>query len=151
MKTLRGGIHFGECAAIPDLNLCRSDVDASAVDPGKLKRKIDFRLVPSLDLLYLMNSLDPGSIRVRSVSTSYQPLRLGRSSRTACRRTYASRISSTSRSFRGSVVLPLPSSTGLSVLIHSNKVSSDLALKFLFVSMVFFHRTRLGSPNGKPL
>ncbi len=30
----------------PDLNLYRSGVDTSAIDPGKLKRNIDFRLVP---------------------------------------------------------------------------------------------------------
>jgi len=58
----------------PDPNLYRSDVDTSTVDLGKLKRKIDFRLVPWLALLYLMNFLDRGSIgnaRVRSVSTFY--------------------------------------------------------------------------------
>jgi len=36
-----------------DLNLYRSNLDTSAVDPGKLKRKIDFGLVPWLALLYL--------------------------------------------------------------------------------------------------
>ncbi|KAI9454442.1 MFS general substrate transporter [Russula earlei] len=44
------------------LCLYRPDVDISAVDPRKLKRKIDFRLVPWLTLLYLMNFLDRGSI-----------------------------------------------------------------------------------------
>ncbi len=83
----------------PDPNLYRSDVDTSAVDLGKLKRKIDFRLVPWLALLYLMHFLDRTSIgnaRVRSVSTWYPPLRLRRSSCMACRRTCESRISSTS-------------------------------------------------------
>ncbi len=38
------------------------EVDTSAIDPHKLKRKIDFRLLPWLTLLYLMNYLDRGSI-----------------------------------------------------------------------------------------
>jgi MFS family permease len=50
--------------AVPSLtpNLYRPQVDTSAIDPYKLKRKIDFRLVPWLTLLYLMNYLDRGSI-----------------------------------------------------------------------------------------
>jgi hypothetical protein len=50
-------------------SLYRPEVDTSAIDPHKLKRKIDFRLLPWLTLLYLMNYLDRGSIgnaRVRS-------------------------------------------------------------------------------------
>ncbi|KAF8481298.1 MFS general substrate transporter [Russula ochroleuca] len=49
---------------VPSLtpSLYRPDVDTSAVDPVKLKRKIDFRLLPWLTLLYLMNYLDRGSI-----------------------------------------------------------------------------------------
>ncbi|KAN0125051.1 Major facilitator superfamily domain containing protein [Russula decolorans] len=42
--------------------LYRPEVDTSAIDPHKLKRKIDFRLLPWLTLLYLMNYLDRGSI-----------------------------------------------------------------------------------------
>ena len=42
--------------------LYRPEVDTSAIDPHKLKRKIDFRLLPWLALLYLMNFLDRGSI-----------------------------------------------------------------------------------------
>ena len=38
------------------------EVDTSAIDPHKLKRKMDFRLLPWLTLLYLMNYLDRGSI-----------------------------------------------------------------------------------------
>ena len=44
-------------------------VDISAIDPHKLKRKIDFRLVPWLTLLYLMNFLDKGSIGNARVCT----------------------------------------------------------------------------------
>ncbi|KAI0274731.1 MFS general substrate transporter [Gloeopeniophorella convolvens] len=44
------------------LAVYRLDVDTSTVDPRKLKRKIDFRLIPWLALLYLMNFLDRGSI-----------------------------------------------------------------------------------------
>lgn len=43
-------------------SLYRPEVDTSAIDPHKLKRKIDFRLLPWLTLLYLMNYLDRGSI-----------------------------------------------------------------------------------------
>ncbi|KAH8997890.1 MFS general substrate transporter [Lactarius hatsudake] len=48
--------------AAADPNVYRPDIDISTVDPRKLKRKIDFRLVPWLGLLYLMNFLDRGSI-----------------------------------------------------------------------------------------
>jgi len=50
-------------------SLYRPEIDTSSIDPHKLKRKIDFRLLPWLTLLYLMNYLDRGSIgnaRVRS-------------------------------------------------------------------------------------
>ncbi|KAI0307925.1 MFS general substrate transporter [Multifurca ochricompacta] len=43
-------------------DLYRPDVDVSAIDRHRLKRKIDFRLLPWLALLYLMNFLDRGSI-----------------------------------------------------------------------------------------
>ena len=51
----------------------RSEVDTSAIDPHKLKRKIDFRLLPWLTLLYLMNSLDRGSIGNARVCTLCLP------------------------------------------------------------------------------
>ncbi|SRR6266702_2881758 len=78
----------------PDLNLYRPDVDTSAVDPRKLKRKIDLRLVPWLALLYLMNFLDRGSIGNARVCPSL-PVILSSTvtqahlsySCTACRRT----------------------------------------------------------------
>jgi hypothetical protein len=56
---------------VPSLtpSLYRPDVDTSAVDPVKLKRKIDFRLLPWLTLLYLMNYLDRGSIGNARVCT----------------------------------------------------------------------------------
>jgi len=53
--------------------LYRPEVDTSTIDPHKLKRKIDFRLLPWLTLLYLMNFLDRGSIgnaRVCTLHTS---------------------------------------------------------------------------------
>jgi|SRR6267154_2336099 len=43
-------------------SLHRPEVDISVVDPHKLKRKIDFRLLPWLALLYLVCILDRGSI-----------------------------------------------------------------------------------------
>jgi hypothetical protein len=43
-------------------SLYRPEVNTSAIDPHKLKRKIDFRLLPWLALLYLLNILDRGSI-----------------------------------------------------------------------------------------
>ncbi|KAI9454715.1 MFS general substrate transporter [Russula earlei] len=46
----------------PSLHLYCPEVDTLAVDPRKLKRKIDFRFLPLLTLLYLMNFLDRGSI-----------------------------------------------------------------------------------------
>ncbi|KAI0283389.1 MFS general substrate transporter [Russula aff. rugulosa BPL654] len=47
----------------PDLyDLYCPEVDISAIDPHKLKRKIDVQLLPWLTLLYLMNFLDRGSI-----------------------------------------------------------------------------------------
>jgi len=49
-------------------SLYRPEVDTSAIDPHKLKRKIDFRLLPWLTLLYLMNFLDRGSIGNARVS-----------------------------------------------------------------------------------
>ena len=64
--------------------LYRPEVDTSAIDPHKLKRKIDFRLLPWLTLLYLMNYLDRGSIGNARVCTlcaltllafSYAPFR----------------------------------------------------------------------------
>ncbi len=42
--------------------LYRPEVDTSAIDPHKLKRKIYFRLLPWLALLYLVCILDRGSI-----------------------------------------------------------------------------------------
>ena len=45
------------------------EVDTSAIDPHKLKRKIDFRLLPWLTLLYLMNFLDRSSIGNARVCT----------------------------------------------------------------------------------
>lgn len=45
------------------------DVDISAIDPHKLKRKIDVQLLPWLTLLYLMNFLDRGSIGNARVCT----------------------------------------------------------------------------------
>ena len=58
---------------VPSLapNLYRSQVDTTAIDPYKLKRKIDFRLLPWLALLYLMNYLDRGSIGNARVCTLY--------------------------------------------------------------------------------
>ena len=47
----------------------RPEVDISQVDEKKLMRKIDLRLVPWLALLYLMNSLDRGSIGNARVRT----------------------------------------------------------------------------------
>ena len=40
----------------------RPEVDTSSIDPRKLKRKINFRLLPWLAVLYLVCSLDRGSI-----------------------------------------------------------------------------------------
>jgi hypothetical protein len=45
------------------------EVDISAIDPHKLKRKIDIQLLPWLTLLYLMNFLDRGSIGNARVCT----------------------------------------------------------------------------------
>ena len=42
--------------------LYRPEVDTSSIDPHKLKRKIDFRLLPWLALLCLVCILDRGSI-----------------------------------------------------------------------------------------
>jgi hypothetical protein len=50
-------------------SLYRPEVDTSAIDPHKLKRKIDLRLLPWLTLLYLMNFLDRGSIGNARVCT----------------------------------------------------------------------------------
>jgi len=50
-------------------SLYRPEVDTSAIDRHKLKRKIDFRLLPWLTLLYLMNYLDRGSIGNARVCT----------------------------------------------------------------------------------
>ena len=60
---------------VPSLapNLYRSQVDTTAIDPYKLKRKIDLRLLPWLALLYLMNYLDRGSIGNARVCTLYVP------------------------------------------------------------------------------
>ncbi|SRR6266478_2193617 len=56
---------------VPQLtpSLYRPEVDTSAIDPRKLKRKVDFRLLPWLTLLYLMNYLDRGSIGNARVCT----------------------------------------------------------------------------------
>lgn len=64
-------------------SLYRPEVDTSAIDPHKLKRKIDLRLLPWLTLLYLMNYLDRGSIgnarvcilRTHTSYVSYAPFR----------------------------------------------------------------------------
>lgn len=45
------------------------EVDISAIDPHKLKRKTDVQLIPWLTLLYLMNFLDRGSIGNARVCT----------------------------------------------------------------------------------
>lgn len=59
---------------VPSLppDLYRPEVDTSAVDPRKLKRKIDFQLLPWLSLLYLMSFLDKGSIGNARVCTPLQ-------------------------------------------------------------------------------
>ena len=54
-------------------SLYRPEVDTSAIDPRKLKRKIDFRLLPWLTLLYLMSVLDRGSIGNARVCTHCIP------------------------------------------------------------------------------
>jgi hypothetical protein len=51
------------------LDLYCPGVDISAVDPRKLKRKIDVQLLPWLTLLYLTNFLDRGSIGNARVCT----------------------------------------------------------------------------------
>ena len=56
--------------------LHRPEVDTSAIDPNKLKRKIDFRLLPWLTLLYLMSFLDRGSIGNARVCTFCIPILL---------------------------------------------------------------------------
>ena len=73
-----------EDGPVPSLasNLHRSQVDTSAIDPYKLKRKIDFRLMPWLTLLYLMNYLDRGSIGNARVRTLCVPTVLCDISRT---------------------------------------------------------------------
>lgn len=88
----------------PDPSLYRPDVDTSAIDPRKLKRKIDFRLVPWLALLYLMNFLDRGSIGNARVCPSLPAILSSTMTQahlsyscTACRRTCTSQISSISR------------------------------------------------------
>lgn len=62
----------------------RPEVDTSVIDPKKLERKIDFRLLPWLILLSVLNYLDRGSIgnaRVRTLcaltllAPSYAPFR----------------------------------------------------------------------------
>jgi hypothetical protein len=42
--------------------LYRPEVDTSSVDEKKLSSKIDLRTIPWLALLYLLNSLDRGSV-----------------------------------------------------------------------------------------
>jgi hypothetical protein len=70
--------------SIPSLepNIYCLQVDTSAIDPYKLKRKIDFRLLPWLTLLYLMNYLDRGSIGNARVCTLCVPTVLCDISRT---------------------------------------------------------------------
>jgi|SRR5712672_1210998 len=53
----------------PTPGLSHLEVDISAVNPRKLKRKIDFRLLPWLALLYLLCFLDRGSIGNARVCT----------------------------------------------------------------------------------
>jgi hypothetical protein len=55
----------------PTTSPYRPEVDTSAVDPRKLKRKINFRLLPWLVLLFLLNYLDRGSIGNARVCTLY--------------------------------------------------------------------------------
>lgn len=58
---------------VPSLtpSLDRLEFDTSAIDPHKLKRKINFRVLPWLTLLYLLNFLDRGSIGNAHVCTLY--------------------------------------------------------------------------------
>jgi hypothetical protein len=65
----------------PTHDLSHLEVDISAVDPRKLKRKIDFRLLPWLTLLYLLCFLDRGSIGNARVCT---PLRVCASCTHSC-------------------------------------------------------------------
>jgi hypothetical protein len=60
---------------VPSLtpSLYHPEVDTSVIEPRKLKRKIDFRLLPWLTLLYLMNFLDRGSIGNARVCTLCMP------------------------------------------------------------------------------
>ena len=53
-------------------DLHRPEVDTSAVDPHKLKRKINLGLLPWPTLLYIMNFLDKGSIGKTRVGTHAQ-------------------------------------------------------------------------------
>jgi hypothetical protein len=88
---------------VPSLtpNLYCPQVDTSAIDPHKLKRKIDFRLLPWLTLLYLMNYLDRGSIGNARVCTLCAPtvfamshaLYISPYSCMTCKRVFMSQIS----------------------------------------------------------
>jgi hypothetical protein len=67
-ETASGTVQLQEVPLhTPDLYCPK--VDISAIDPHKLKRKIDVQLLPWLALLYLMNSLDRGSIGNARVCT----------------------------------------------------------------------------------
>jgi len=57
-----------EASSTSPAGVYRPDVDTSGVDERRLMRKIDFRLVPWLALLYLLNSLDRGTIGNARVS-----------------------------------------------------------------------------------
>ena len=57
-----GSISFHETVANGAGDVYRPEVDISNVDERKLMRRIDIRLIPYLTLLYLLNSLDRGSI-----------------------------------------------------------------------------------------
>lgn len=54
---------------VADNGIFRPDVDTSGVDERKLMRRIDWHVVPWLALLYLLSSLDRGSIGNARVSS----------------------------------------------------------------------------------
>lgn len=67
--TVTGTVQLQEAPLLHTPDLYRPEVDISAIDPQKLKRKIDVQLLPWLTLLYLMNFLDRGSIGNARVCT----------------------------------------------------------------------------------
>ncbi len=68
-EPISGMVQLRGVQPVPVPQLYRPEVDLSAVDPYTLKRKIDFRLLPWLTLLYLMDFLDRGSIGNARVCT----------------------------------------------------------------------------------